>query len=77
MIIVIWTRQRRDSIELKNKGKNICCLELWDYLKIEQVGIKITKLIFLRGSFFSSSFQKVIDQNVQCFSLIHAIAHFR
>ena len=65
------------AIELKNKGKNICCLEApWDFENRTSWN-KDYEINIFKGEFFSSSFQKVIDQNVQCFSLIHAIAHFR
>ena len=65
------------AIELKNKGKNICCLEApWDF-ENRTSWSKDHEINVFKGEFFSSSFQKVIDQNVQCFSLVHAIAHFR
>jgi SAM-dependent methyltransferase len=65
------------AIELKNKGKNICCLEApWDF-KNRTSWSKNHEINVYKGEFFSSSFKKVINQNIQCFSLIHAIAHFR
>ena len=65
------------AIELKNKGKNICCLEApWDF-KNRTSWSKDHEINVYKGEFFSSSFKKVINQNIQCFSLIHAIAHFR
>ena len=65
------------AVALKNKGKNICCLEApWDFENRTNWS-KDHEINVFKGEFFSSSFQKVIDQNVQCFSLVHAIAHFR
>ena len=65
------------AIKLKQKGKNVCCLEApWDFQNRTRWSKKHEINVF-KGEFFSSSFQKVINQKVQCFSLVHAIAHFR
>ena len=65
------------AIGIKKKGKNICCLEApWEFEQ-RTAWSKDHDIKVFKGEFFSSSFQKVINQNVQCFSLIHAIAHFR
>ena len=65
------------AIEIKKKGKNICCLEApWDFEQ-RTAWSKEHDIKVFKGEFFSSSFKQVIDQNVNCFSLIHAIAHFR
>lgn len=65
------------SIALKNAGKNICAVEApWDFEArtawSRSHGIKVFK-----GEFFTSKFKEVVAEKVDCFTLIHCIAHFR
>jgi 2-polyprenyl-3-methyl-5-hydroxy-6-metoxy-1,4-benzoquinol methylase len=65
------------SIPLKEKGKTICALEApWDFdvrtAWAKEEGIKVYK-----GEFFSTDFKATIQQKVDCFTLIHCIAHLR
>lgn len=65
------------AIKLKEADKNIICLEApWEFEErtkwAKEKGIKVYK-----GEFFESDFEKIILDKVDCFSLIHAIAHLR
>ena len=65
------------SIEMKNKGQKICALEApWDFEKrtawAKEHGINVYS-----GEFFSCNFSETIKERVNCFTLIHCIAHLR
>jgi SAM-dependent methyltransferase len=65
------------AIKLKSAGKNVMGLEApWEFEQrtswSKEHGINIYK-----GEFFNTDFTKAIPEKVDCFSLIHCIAHFR
>jgi hypothetical protein len=65
------------SIALKNKGKKVSALEApWEFESrtawAGPHGINVYP-----GEFFSSDFKEAIREPVECFSLIHCIAHLR
>jgi len=65
------------SIALKEKGKNVCALEApWDF-EARTAWAKENSITVYKGEFFTSDFKSVIAEKVECFSLIHCIAHFR
>ncbi len=65
------------SIALKQKGKNVCALEApWDFENRTAWG-KPNGINVYAGEFFTSNFSEAIKEKVDCFSLIHCIAHFR
>lgn len=65
------------SIALKNAGKNICALEApWEFEK-RTSWAKQHNISVYPGEFFSTDFSKAIPDKVECFTLIHCIAHLR
>lgn len=65
------------AIKLKEAGKNVIALEApWDFEArtawSKDHGIKIYS-----GEFFNTDFSAAIPEKVNCFSLVHCIAHFR
>lgn len=65
------------AIGLKKAGKNVVCLEApWDFDKRTSWG-KENNIKIYKGEFFSTDFSKIIEEEIECFSLIHAIAHLR
>ncbi|HOZ86661.1 MAG TPA: methyltransferase domain-containing protein [Bacteroidia bacterium] len=65
------------SIALKQKGKNVCALEApWDF-ENRTSWAKPNGINVFPGEFFTSDFKKIITEKVDCFTLIHCIAHLR
>jgi 2-polyprenyl-3-methyl-5-hydroxy-6-metoxy-1,4-benzoquinol methylase len=65
------------AIELKKAGKKVSILEApWDF-ETRTSWAGDNDIIAYKGDFFTTDFNKVISEKVDCFSLIHAIAHFR
>ena len=65
------------SIALKEKGKNICALEApWDF-DVRTAWAKKKSIKVYCGEFFTSNFNEVIKEKVDCITLIHCIAHLR
>lgn len=65
------------SIALKQKGKNICAVEApWDFERRTNWAAPNNIKVF-KGEFFTSNFKEVVREKVDCFTLIHCIAHFR
>lgn len=65
------------SIALREKGKQICALEApWDFEK-RTAWAKEKGITVYAGEFFSCNFNEVIKEKVNCFTLIHCIAHLR
>jgi len=65
------------SVALKENGKNICAVEApWDFEErtkwARQHEIKVYP-----GEFFTTRFASLVDEHVDCFTLIHCIAHLR
>lgn len=66
------------AIKLKESGKNVCCIEApWEFEQrtawAKEQGIEI-----FPGEFFSHNFEDSFpERKIDCFSLIHSIAHFR
>lgn len=65
------------SIALKKKGKNVWAIEApWDFEKrtawAAPNGVNV-----LRGEFFTSDFSEIVKEKIDCFALVHCIAHFR
>jgi len=65
------------AIRLKDAGKDVVCLEgPWDFEKRTEWARKKNINCYL-GEFFDTDFEKAIPEKIDCFSLIHCIAHFR
>ena len=65
------------AIELLKSGKKVSVLEApWDFEERTKWA-KENNITAYKGEFFSTNFKEVITEEVDCFSLIHAIAHFR
>jgi len=65
------------SIALRQKGKNICAVEApWEFEQRTSWAAP-NKIKVFKGEFFTSNFKEVVSEKVDCFTLIHCIAHFR
>tara|TARA_B100000795_G_scaffold205792_1_gene159292 strand:- start:8074 stop:8760 length:687 start_codon:yes stop_codon:yes gene_type:complete len=65
------------AIELKKAGKNVSVLEApWDF-ETRTSWAPENNITAYKGDFFTTVFNETIHENIDCFSLIHAIAHFR
>ncbi len=65
------------SIALKQDKKNICALEApWDFENRTHWAVPNNIKVF-KGEFFTTNFREAITEKVDCFMLIHCIAHFR
>jgi hypothetical protein len=65
------------SIGLKNNNKHVCALEApWDF-ENRTTWAKKENIKVYSGEFFTCNFSETIKEKVNCFSLIHCIAHLR
>lgn len=65
------------SIALKQAKKNVCALEApWEF-ETRTAWSKEHGITVYSGEFFTTDFKTAIPVPVDCFSLVHCIAHFR
>ena len=65
------------SIALKKANKNICALEApWEF-ESRTAWANEQNIEVYKGEFFTADFSKAISKKIDCFSLVHCIAHFR
>jgi 2-polyprenyl-3-methyl-5-hydroxy-6-metoxy-1,4-benzoquinol methylase len=66
------------SIALKNNGKNICAIEApWDF-ENRTTWARENNIDVYPGEFFSDDIGELLNsKQIDCFILVHAIAHFR
>jgi len=65
------------AIKLKEAGKSVIALEApWEFEE-RTAWAKENGINVYPGEFFETNFEAAIPEKVSCFSLIHAIAHFR
>ena len=64
-------------LSLSKKGKKVSCIEGPYEFDKRTSWKKGTGITVYKGEFFSSCINDLIKEKIQCFSLIHAIAHFR
>ena len=65
------------AIALDKKGKSVSCIEGPKDFEERTSWKKGTGVHVYCGEFFSTKMDDLLKEKVECFSLIHAIAHFR
>lgn len=65
------------SIALKKAGKTVCALEApWEFEQ-RTAWAKEHNIHVYKGEFFTTDFKEAIENKIDCFSLVHCIAHLR
>lgn len=65
------------ALALHDKGKNVQCIDGPFEFEKRTAWKKDTNIQVHSGEFFSSKIENLLKDKVECFSLIHSIAHFR